>query len=326
VTGYRAAYESVALIERPGRSFVRVYGRDPLRMIQGLISNDLALTQQGNAVYATLLQPKGKMICDVRVLRLGDELLLETDVAAVPALLVHLRKYVPPLFARFEDVSEFWGVLSVYGPQSRDVAGAALGTQLRADMKEDEAQAAQLVTNPVHAIATAHVPAGGYDLVAHPDVLHELAQRAHAAGAEPLDDDALETLRIEAGRPRWGADIDENTIPFEAGLRERAISETKGCYTGQEVIVRILHRGHVNWLLRGVLLGDREPPARATALLHPGDQRKIGRITSAARSPALGQTIALAYVRREVEPPAAVLLDGATGSSAGIIALPFAHP
>jgi folate-binding protein YgfZ len=325
-TGYGAAYESAASIVRSGRSFIRIHGRDPVRMVQGLISNDLARTSAGNAVYAAVLTPKGKMVADVRVLRVGDELLLETDVAAAPALLEHLKKFVPPLFARFEDATEFWNVLGVYGPQSRDIAAAALGTTLPAEMREDDAHAAQLDTNPVFAVATSHVASGGFDLIAHPDVIATLEARVAEAGAQPLDEEALEVLRIEAGRPRWGFDIDDSTIPLEAGLRERAISETKGCYTGQEVIVRILHRGHVNWLLRGVLLNDAEPPSPGTQLLHPADRRKVGRITSAARSPTLGQTIALAYVRREVEPPAEVMLDAGDDSRAGVVALPFVHP
>ena len=173
------------------------------------------------------------------------------------------------------------------------------------------------------AIGTSYVPAHGFDLIGHPDALRVMAERLVAAGAAVLDEDTLEVLRVEAGQPRWGADIDENTIPLEAGLRERAISQTKGCYTGQEVIVRILHRGHVNWLLRGVRFGELPPPLRDTQLLHTADHRKIGRITSAVRSPALGETIALAYVRRELTPPAEALLESASGPRVAIVALPF---
>src|SRR5690606_16123053 len=142
----------------------------------------------------------------------------------------------------------------------------------------------------------------GFDVIVRSDVAERVWERLTEAGARPAGHATLDVLRIEAGSPRWGAELDETTIPLEAGLRERAISETKGCYTGQEVIIRILHRGHVNWLLRGILLGDAAAPARDTPLLDPGAGRKVGRITSAAWSPKHSQTIALGYVRREVEP------------------------
>jgi folate-binding protein YgfZ len=321
--GYTAAHRETAVIERTDRGFVRVYGRDPVRMLQGLISNDLARADATRAVYAVVLTPKGKMVCDVRVLRLGDELLVETDAAAVAALLGHLRKFVPPLFARFEDVTPQWAVLGVYGPHARQLLAHTFDASLPSELAEDDANALNVDAASLSAIATSHTPRGGFDLVGAPAAVGAAAQRLRVAGAQPLDAAALHVLRIEAGRPRWGVDMDENTIPLEAGLRARAISETKGCYTGQEVIVRILHRGHVNWQLRGVLLGELEPPPAAAPLLHPGDYRKIGRITSAARSPELAQTVALAYVRREVEPPAQAHLDSATGACVQIVSLPF---
>jgi folate-binding protein YgfZ len=130
-------------------------------------------------------------------------------------------------------------------------------------------------------------------------------------------------LRIEAGTPRWGADLDENVIPLEAGLRDKMISETKGCYTGQEVIIRILHRGHVNWMLRGALLGGAPPPERGTPLVS-AEGKQVGRITSASVSPRHGQTIALCYARRELLLPAVVQL-GETGFDAQVVTLPFAR-
>jgi aminomethyltransferase len=323
VRGYAAAHRGAAISERTDRGFVRVYGRDPVRMLQGLISNDLTRADATHAVYAAVLTPKGKMVCDVRVLRLGDELIVETDAAAVAALLAHLKKFVPPLFARFEDVTAQWSVLGVYGPHARQLLERTFAVALPADSAEDDALALDVGDAALTAVATSHTARGGFDVIGARAAVSAAAQRLRAAGAEPLAAAAFDVLRIEAGRPRWGVDMDENTIPLEAGLRARAISETKGCFTGQEVIVRILHRGHVNWLLRGVLLGELEPPPAGASLLHPHDGRKIGRITSAARSPELRQTVALAYIRREVEPPAEAHLDSATGARVRIVALPF---
>jgi folate-binding protein YgfZ len=163
----------------------------------------------------------------------------------------------------------------------------------------------------------------GWDVIAAEDAVSSLEQSCIDAGAVRGDAATLDVLRIEAGSPRWGAELTDTTIPLEAGLRERAISETKGCYTGQEVIIRILHRGHVNRHLRGLLLGDAPAPSRGTELLRPDDQKKVGQVTSAVWSPTLGQAVALAYVRREVEPGTEVLLGSAAGPRATVVMLPW---
>lgn len=324
--GYDAAHRDAAFRMRTDRRTVRVHGRDPVRMVQGLVSNDITVAGPTRAVYAAVLTPKGKMVCDVRVLRTGDELLLETDAAAADDLIAHLKKFVPPLFARFEPADERVGVLGVYGPAARERLGRVLATELPRAMAEDDAHATTFEDHDVACVATSYVMHGGFDVFAAPDVLRDVAARIEADGAVALDEDALEVLRVEAGRPRWGAELDGTTIPLEAHLRERAISETKGCYTGQEVIVRILHRGHVNWLLRGIDLDAIEPPPRDTSLLRSDDAKRIGRITSAVRSPMMQRTIALGYVRREVTPPAEVHLETATGPRVRIIELPFNVP
>ncbi|MGH7449679.1 MAG: hypothetical protein ACRELT_19045, partial [Longimicrobiales bacterium] len=128
---YEAARSGVVVAERVDRSFVRVHGRDPVKMVQGLVSNDIASASPNRAVYATVLTPKGKMVADVRVLRHGLDLLLETDRAAAEPLMAHLRKFVPPLFARFEDANAAWGELGVYGPHSRDVLMKVFGIDIR---------------------------------------------------------------------------------------------------------------------------------------------------------------------------------------------------
>jgi tRNA-modifying protein YgfZ len=311
------------VIRRNDRSFLRVHGRDPVRMVQGLVSNDVAGAGTERAVYAAVLTPKGRMVADVRVLRNGDELLLETDTAAVAALAAHLRKFVPPLFARFEDATSAWTVVGVYGARAVETVQTAFGLNVSdsalRDASVDAVVHAEVEDTPVMVVATSHTQHPGFDIVVPASAAGEVEARLRGAGARSIGEAALETLRIEAGTPRWGTELDETTIPLEAGLRARAISETKGCYTGQEVIIRILHRGHVNWLLRGVLLGAAPPPARGAALVRD-DGKQVGRITSATRSPLHAQTIALAYVRREVEPGTTLLLDGA---DAHVVALPF---
>jgi folate-binding protein YgfZ len=143
-----------------------------------------------------------------------------------------------------------------------------------------------------------------------------------SAGAQPAGHATLDVLRIENARPIWGAELDEDVIPLEADLAERAISETKGCYTGQEVIVRILHRGHVNRHLRGIRLGNQPVPARGTELFQ-SDGKKVGVITSACVSPQHEETIGLAYVRREIAPPSILRLGRHDGAKVRVITLPF---
>jgi folate-binding protein YgfZ len=319
---YHAARNSVAICDRRDRRFLRVHGRDPVRMVQGLASNDIAAASAARAVYATVLTPKGKMVADVRVLRRGDELLLEADAAAVDGLAAHLRKFVPPLFARFE-AAPSWTALTVCGPNARALLEAETGVTLPDAGDEDAACDVAFGDTPGVIVATSHTDVPAYDLLVEGASADDAWRRLTAAGAVPLGHATLDVLRIEAGTPRWGAELTEATIPLEAGLRRRAISETKGCYTGQEVIVRILHRGHVNWLLRGVLLGDAAAPGRDAPLFRDSDGRQVGRITSAAWSPKHGQEIALAYVRREVEPPAPLRLGAADGPEVTVVALPF---
>lgn len=311
---YDAARGHAVVAERADRSFVRVHGRDPVKMVQGLISNDIANAPADRAVYATVLTPKGRMIADVRVLRHGADLVLETDSAAAEPLMAHLRKFVPPLFARFEDANATWAQIGVYGPAARGIVEAVLGPVIDDDIAEDDLHRTAFQDAEVLIVATSHFGVPGFDMMLPADLLEPVWQAAVAAGARPAGHATLDVLRIEAGRPRWGAELTETTIPLEAGLRDRAISQAKGCYTGQEVIVRILHRGHVNWLLRQVLLGDAPAPAAETALVGGDDGKKIGRITSAAWSPIHGQTIGLAYVRREVEPGTKVRLGSPDGA------------
>lgn len=302
-------------------------------MIQGLITNDLAGAPEGSGVYAAMLTAKGRMVADMRAFRLDGDVLLDVDAAAFDAVGQHLRKFVPPLFAKPVVPGPDHAVVGVYGPDAVRVIGDALGAELPEDAPEDSFF--RLDPDGL-AVRTAHAGVPGYDLFVRGDAelagadaaranpgqspaaratdtgaeqpadadaagtASELIDRLVAAGATRGSGAALEVLRIEAGRPRWGAELGPDRIPLEAGLEDRAISTGKGCYTGQEVIIRILHRGHVNWNLRRLHLGDAAVPDPGAELVRPGEEKVVARITSACRSPARGETIALGYVRREV--------------------------
>lgn len=304
---YHVARESAVVVDRSDRGLLRVFGRDPARMVHGLVSNDVTGLGPGQSLYAVMLTPKGRMIADLRVIRRDSDLLLEADVAALPAIRENLAHYVPPLFARSEDVSGQYRVLGVYGPRCDEALRAGVAS----------------VTEPVLIMDTEYAGLPGRDVVVPAASFEALWSALVTAGARPAGRATLEVLRIEAGSPRWGAELDGDVIPLEAGLGERAISTTKGCYTGQEVIIRILHRGHVNRLLRGILLGEHAPAERGAELFREGDAKAVGRVTSSCWSPRLDETIALAFVRRQVEPGTVLRLGGPAGAEARVVELPF---
>jgi folate-binding protein YgfZ len=332
---YRAVREAVGIVDRSDQAQLRMWGRDPVKMLHGLITNDLAGAAEGRGVYAAMLTPKGRMIAELRALPLsragGRELLIDLPREALAGATEHLRKFVPPMFARWE-VAEESGAIGVYGPRARALLARLAGTEIP-ELAEDAFLEVTLEGEAVVALGTRYAGGEeGYDLFASagalPALWGALLARGEELGARPVGQGALETLRIEAGRPRYGRELTEETIPTEAfestGLMTRGISFNKGCYTGQEVIVRIAHRGHVNRHLRGLRLGDTPSPAEGTALFRADGTKEVGRITSAAHSPLLDETVALGYLRREVAVGDRVRVGSSEGAEATVAELPFA--
>lgn len=328
---YRAAREHAGILHRADLAVLRMSGRDPVRMLQGLITNDLAGAPPGRGVLAAMLTPKGRMIAELRALARdaeeGREVVAIVPRAALEGTMAHLKKFVPPMFARCEDLSERRAIVGVYGPESRAAVAAATG----ADIPELDPEAfAEIDVDgaTVIALATDYAGVPGHDLLLPADAAPAVtAALLRAPRTREIGPETLETLRVEAGRPRYGSELTEETIPPEAyesiGLLERVVSFTKGCYTGQEVIVRIAHRGHVNRQLRGLRLGSASPPPSRTLLHHPETGKEVGWTTTAVESPRVGMTIALAYVRREVAPGDTVRVGDQTAT---VTALPFAPP
>ncbi|MEJ2502473.1 MAG: hypothetical protein P8177_04015 [Gemmatimonadota bacterium] len=242
------------LVIARSRGLLRITGRDPIAMLHGLATADIRAVTPDQGAYTAFLTPKGRMVADARVIRPdadAGELLIETAPDAVPGLLAHLGRFVPPLFARAEDVSDAWAVVGVYGPGADATVAAALATLGGADtLPSDPPEHAVVPFEGGFLIRTFLAGDEGWDAFVSHDRADTAADALLAAGGRAGAPEALEALRVAAGRPRWGRELTEDVIPLEAGLLERAISQTKGCYTGQEVIVRILHRGHVNRHLR----------------------------------------------------------------------------
>lgn len=321
---YAAVRGGVGVVDRWDRAQVRMHGRDPLKMVQGLITNDLAGAPAGRGVYAALLTAKGRMVADLRAFRrAAGDILLDFDAGARQGALDHLRRFVPPLFARLEDLGARSGVLGVYGPGARGSVSGMLGLGDWEGEAEESFREVEFGGTSVLVARTDYTGGEGYDVIAPAEVLPALWDGLIGAGARPVGQSALEVLRIEAGRPRWGAELTETVIPLEAGLRDRAISQTKGCYTGQEVIIRILHRGRVNWHLRGLFLGEVPVPVGGTEFFHAGEPKPVGRLTSACVSPLYDQVIGLGYIRREVEPPAVLRLGDPAGPEVRVHELPL---
>jgi folate-binding protein YgfZ len=330
---YRAVREGAGVAERGDRARIRVWGREPVKMVHGLVTNDLLKAPPGQGVYAAMLTPKGRTIAELRVFRRelpgGTEVLLDLPREALAGTREHLKKMVPPMFAKWADASDELAELGVYGPKSREIVARVLGGEM--PEAEDATVEASFGGSAVMVAATRYVGLeDGFDLFVPAEKAPALWTALLDAGARPIGLGAVETLRIEAGRPRFGADLTEDVIPTEAfeetGLLERAVSFTKGCYTGQEVIIRIAHRGHVNKHLRGLLLGDAPTPAPGTRLFGGAAAKDVGWLTSVAWSPMLGQTVALGYVRREIEPGADVHVGAADGAPARVMKLPFERP
>lgn len=336
---YRAVRNAVGVVDRHDLAQLRLWGRDPVKMLHGLVTNDLLNAEPGQGVYAAMLTPKGRTVAELRAFTLrrpeGVEVLVDVPREALEGMREQLRKYIPPMFARWEEVSERVGVIGVYGPHSRDLVSLVLGAEV-APLAEDAFVEVEWggagESARVMVVGTRYAGGEeGFDLFAPatalPALWRALLGDGAALGALPVGYAALDALRVEAGRPRYGHELTEETIPTEAfeavGLMPRAISFSKGCYTGQEVIVRIAHRGHVNRNLRGLLLGGAPLPAPGSPLIHPETGREVGRTATAAHSPLLDETVALAMVRRELGPGDVVRVGGEGGVEARIVEIPF---
>ena len=291
------------LLDRSERGKLALTGPEAKAFLHGQVTNDVEGLQSGEGCYAAFLSHKGKMQGDLRVLNTGDELWLDTERATLQPLFTMINRYKLASDLELHKRTLQQGLLSLIGPDARTIAGAE-------DLAEREHSnaAGEIDGIPLLMVATDV----GVDLVCDAERTEELAEALRARGARDVSDDAAEALRVERGRPRFGLDMDESTIPQEAGLNERAVSFTKGCYVGQETVARLHYRGKPNRHLRGLRLSG---PAEPGAELRLGE-KVVGRVGTVAGERAL------AIVRREAQPGATLAVaDGAT--TAEVVELPF---
>lgn len=317
---YEALTQHCGLVDRSERGKLALTGSGAVEFLNGQVTNELADLRPGEGHYAAFLTNKGKMLGDLRILAVGSaavgpptELLLDTERVALQSLFDMIRRYKIGYEVELHKRTLECGLLSLIGPDAHVCVEPDILPQV-----ENVHTPAEIGGAAVRLIATAD----GIDLLCEATDLETVRVALVDAGATPVGEAAAEIVRVERGRPRYGVDMDESTIPQEAGLNERAVNFTKGCYVGQETVARLYYRGKPNRHLRGLRfleLPDSAPPAPGEEL-RLGD-RPVGHLSSVVTSPRLG-TIALALVRREAS-PGDTLAIGEHGATAELVELPF---
>ena len=301
---YRALTEEVGLVDRSERGKLALTGTEAREFLHGQVSNDIEALEPGHGCYAAFLTPKGKMLGDLRVLDVGDELFLDTERVALQELFNMIRRFKLGREVELHKRTVECALMSLIGPRVRAVVGDGLGHD------EHDNISGEVGGVPVMFVATDV----GVDVICDAGRAADVKAALHVP---EVSEAAAEVVRVEHGRPRYGVDLDDSVIPQEAGLNDRAVSFTKGCYVGQETVARLHYRGKPNRHLRGLRLSE---PAAHGEPLRLGE-REVGRIGSSVLSPAHGP-IALAIVRREAS-PGDTLAVGEGAATATVSALPF---
>jgi folate-binding protein YgfZ len=320
---HRALRDGCGLLDRSARGKLSLSGSGAVEFLNGQVTNELAELRPGEGCYAAFLTHKGKMLGDLRILAVGDdpagapaELLLDTERVALQGLFDMIRRFKIGYDVELHKRTVERGLLSLIGPRSQAIAGVE-----RSEIgRLADAEHANLPLELDGIAALAVRTDVGVDLICEAADTERLEIALLARGAQAVSEQAAECLRVERGRPRYGLDLDETTIPQEAALNERAVSFTKGCYVGQETVARLHYRGKPNRHLHGLRLSA---PAATGEELRLGE-RSVGYLGSSVLSPELGP-IALALVRREAE-PGAIVNVGEHGTTAEVTELPFTAP
>ena len=300
---YSALHNGALLFDRSDRNRMRISGAKAAELLTGMVTNDVSALLPGEGQYAAALTPKGKIVADLRIFALEDAFLVDTSAAAAPGWKDMVRKYINPRVAPYHDVTSELGDVGLFGRSSRSI----LSRVMNVDDKDLTALAPYgNIARPFGdgTVIIARVPEmdlDGFEIFIPSELADSLKPKFLAAGVSAGGSDTWEIARIESGRPQWGADVDDSTLPQEANFDELgAISYTKGCYIGQETVARVHFRGHVNRFLRRLRFVTRPAPPTGAELVDEAG-KVIGDIRSVALSPRYGG-VALGMVRREVAP------------------------
>jgi folate-binding protein YgfZ len=333
---YETLTERCGIVDRSERGKLALTGSGAVEFLNGQITNELVGLSPGEGCYAAFLTHKGKMLGDLRILVVADteqaqsaargpqddeatqepsELLLDTERCALQALFDMIRRFKVGYDVELHKRTLESSLLSLIGPSAEAIAAKTLSLdEAQLPASEHSHLLARLGQMPVRLIRTDL----GFDVLFDAEALEQVREALEATGAVSVSEAAAEIVRVAHGRPRYGIDLDESTIPQEAALNERAVSFTKGCYVGQETVARLHYKGKPNRHLRGLRLSE---PAESGTPLALGE-KSVGSLGSSVLSPRLGP-IGLALVRREAEPGTTVLV-GDRGASAVVVELPFA--
>lgn len=319
-TEWSAVRQRCGLLDARFRGLLRTTGSDRSTFLQGMLTNEVARLQAGEGTYAALLTQQGKVVSDLRVYALADELWLDVPADRTEAVRTALERFIIADDVEFA-ADEAWAPLvALEGPQAARVLLAVVGESVQAQAPYAHREM-RFEGATVRVAAVSHGGEDGYLLFGAPALASKLWELCHAAGAEPVGMEALNVLRIEAGIPWYGRDMDDSMLVSEVGI-ESAISYTKGCYLGQEVVERIAARGQVHRQLRGLLCAGQQVPQPGAPLT--ADGKEIGWISSAVWSPARDAAIALGYVRREYwDAGTEVRVSGSDETTARVVMLPF---
>ena len=325
---HAALRETVGVMDLSFRSRICLVGADRARFLHGQVTSDVKKLRAGEGCYAAITTAKGKMESDLNIFALADELLLDFEPGLTEKISARLEKFIVADDVQIVDATPHYGLLSVQGPKVEFVI-RAIGLFAEIPAKPlASVKISDATLGEIYLMRHARLGLDGFDLFVPNNSLGEVADKLIAAakqtGGRACGWQAFETARIEAGIPRFGADMDETNIPLECGIESRAVTYTKGCYIGQEVINRIHSVGHVNRELRALRLATNleQLPNKGDKLFH--NDKVVGHVTSAVKSPVFGN-IALGYVRREANQIGneLVLRTAAGESPAKIVALPF---
>ncbi len=300
---YSALYNGALFFDRSDRMRIRISGPKAVELVTGMVTSDVSSLVPGEGQYAAALTPKGKIVADLRIFGLEDSLLIDTPAAAAAGWKEMVRKYINPRLAPYHDVTTELSDFGVFGRSARSVASRVL------DIDERDLTALPPYGHLNRPFANVNVIVArvpeidldGFEIFIPVEAVGTLKGKFHSLGVMPGGGETWEIARIESGRPQWGVDMDDSTLPQEANFDELgAISYTKGCYIGQETVARVHFRGHVNRFLRRLRFVTRPAPPKGAELVDETG-KVIGDIRSAALSPRYGG-VALGMVRREVPP------------------------
>ena len=320
---YRAAMTGAGVVDRSMLGKVTVTGRDRAAFLQGMLSNDVKALQPGQGCPAAFLDAHGKVVSLLTVYALEDRILLELPAGSTDTFLQTIDKFLISEKAEFESSDDAYAILALQGPKTGELLARVSGTPL--DLAPYAHAEISIGGAAVRVMRRSEAVTTGFHCWVAPEQAAAVWKALREGGALPVGADAAEVLRLEAGIPMYGVDVDDRVILPETRL-DALVSYTKGCYIGQETVARVKYRGHINRGLSGLVLDGDAVPSPGDVIL--AEDTEVGRVTSAARSITLGKPIALGYVRREHFEPGSVVSvrSGDSLASARVSDLPLVKP